>query len=100
MINNYKFVLAKPIKEIINSYLDNKKYKNINNLLIIDKTWKSIVGKTIAQNTKIKSYKNETLIIETKNSVWRNEISLQKNLIEKKLKLKLKQIKINKIILK
>ena len=71
--------------------------KKINETITIEKIWDEIVGDPIKKNTEIISFKNKTLIIKTSTPVWRNEISLQKTTILKKLQTKISQNKIKLI---
>lgn len=89
--------MAQELKEILNKYFQGKELKKINETIAIEKIWNEIVGDAIKKNTKIISFKNKTLIIKTSTPVWRNEISLQKTTILKKLQTKISQNKIKLI---
>jgi predicted nucleic acid-binding Zn ribbon protein len=89
--------VAQELKEILNKYFQGKELKKINETIAIEKIWNEIVGDAIKKNTKIISFKNKTLIIKTSTPVWRNEISLQKTTILKKLQTKISQNKIKLI---
>tara|TARA_B100000959_G_C14900659_1_gene590756 strand:- start:674 stop:952 length:279 start_codon:yes stop_codon:yes gene_type:complete len=89
--------VAQELKEILNKYFQGKELKKINETISIEKIWNEIVGDAIKKNTKIISFKNKTLIIKTSTPVWRNEISLQKTTILKKLQTKISQNKIKLI---
>ena len=52
----------------------------------ISTAWKNIVGKTISQNTEIKSIKNGKVTIKTANPIWRNELVFQKEDLLNRLK--------------
>ena len=69
---------AKPLKSILLKYLDKEPFKKINEIITIQKEWTNVVGKTISVNTEILEIKNKTLLIKTRNPVWRNELTLQK----------------------
>ena len=77
---------AKSIKDVLNKYLAGTNFKEIKENINIETTWKNNVGKTISNNTKIISYKKGTLSIKTSNSIWRNELSLQKQDLINKIK--------------
>lgn len=48
------------------------------------KKWKQIVGPAIASKTEPSHIRGKTLIVSVKNSVWMNELELQKkNLLNK-----------------
>lgn len=89
--------MAQELKEILNKYFQGKELKKINETITIEKIWDEIVGDPIKKNTEIISFKNKTLIIKTSTPVWRNEISLQKTTILKKLQTKISQNKIKLI---
>ena len=55
------------------------------------KLWGEIVGNKISKNTKPMSVKNGTLVIKTTNSVWKQELQIQKTEIIKKLNNRLKK---------
>jgi len=89
--------VAQELKEILNKYFQGKELKKINETITIEKIWDEIVGDPIKKNTEIISFKNKTLTIKTSTPVWRNEISLQKTTILKKLQTKISQNKIKLI---
>ena len=75
---------TKDIKQILDEYLKGTDFSEINNTISIQKAWEKTVGKPISKNTTIKSFRNGIITIRVSNSIWRNEISLQKqNLLEK-----------------
>ena len=90
----------KKIKEILADYLQGTNFNDINNIISIELIWEKIVGKPINNNTKIKSFKNGTIEINVSNSVWRNELSLQKNNLLEKLQNEEPNLNIKDIILK
>ena len=53
--------------------------------------WGEIVGNKISKNTEPISVKNGTLLIKTTNSVWKQELQIQKTEIIKKLNNKFKK---------
>mgnify|MGYP001197827067 CR=1 FL=1 len=89
---------ALSLKKILKDYLEGTNFKEINETISINKIWEEVVGEPISKNTKIISYKKQTLIIKASNPVWRNELSLQKNNLlenlQKKINKKIKTIKI------
>ena len=88
---------TKSIKEVLYNYLADTNFKEINEQINIETLWKNNVGKTISNNTKIISYKKGTLSIKTSNSIWRNELSLQKQDLINKIKEALPELKIKDI---
>ena len=76
---------AQPLKNILSEYLNREPIKKINNIINIQNIWTEVVGKTISINTEIIEVKNKTLLVKTKNPIWRNELSLQKTDLLKKL---------------
>ena len=91
---------TKSLKQILSDYLSGTDFVEINNTITIQKIWKKTVGKPINNNTKIKSFKNGTIEINVSNSVWRNELSLQKNNLLEKLQNEEPNLNIKDIILK
>ena len=55
------------------------------------KLWGEIVGNKISKNTEPTSVKNGVLVIKTTNSVWKQELQIQKTEIIKKLNKRLKK---------
>ena len=55
------------------------------------KIWGKTVGNKISKNTEPMSVKNGILVIKTTNSVWKQELQIQKTEIIKKLNKKLKK---------
>ena len=91
---------AKSIKEILSGYFEGSSLVEINKTINLEQAWKSIVGKTIAKNTKIIQLKKGTLTIKTKTPIWRNELSFQKQALLEKLQKKEPKLNIKEIILK
>ena len=76
----------KSIKDVLSDFLKGSNFKEINEAINISKAWKNIVGKTISQNTEIKSIKNGKVTIKTVNPIWRNELVFQKEDLLNRLK--------------
>ena len=55
------------------------------------KLWGEIVGNKISKNTEPESVKNGVLVIKTINSVWKQELQIQKTEIIEKLNKRLKK---------
>ena len=55
------------------------------------KIWGETVGNKISKNTEPMSVKNGILVIKTTNSVWKQELQIQKTEIIKKLNNRLKK---------
>ena len=77
---------AKPIKDLLSDYLKGSDFKQINNTINLNKSWKKIVGQTISQNTEVVDIKHGKILIKTSNSIWRNELMFQKEDLLKRLK--------------
>ncbi len=77
---------AKSINNLISDYLKGSDFKEINETINLNKSWKKIVGKTISNKTEIISIKNGKITIKTKNPIWRNELTFQKEALLNKLK--------------
>jgi len=62
------------INSVIDDYLSRSKFKKVrkDNLLFLK--YESIVGKVVAQNTKLLKLSNDTIYIVCKNSIWMNEL--------------------------
>ena len=90
----------KKLKHLLEDYLDGTDFKDINNTISIELIWEKMVGNPISSNTKIQSFKNGTIIINVSNSIWRNELSLQKPILLEKLQKKEPNLKIKELILK
>ena len=91
---------AKPIKDILSEYLKGTSLNDINETINIEHLWKNIVGSTISKNTEIIGIKKGTLTIKTSNPIWRNELSLQKTELLKKIKAINSELNIREIKLK
>jgi hypothetical protein len=88
----------KPIKEVLSNYLKGSNFKEINETIGVHTLWKTIAGELIDKNTEIISFKSGKLNIKTSNPIWRNELSLQKIDLLKKLKKAEPELKIDEII--
>ena len=91
---------VKRLKQILGEYLNGTDFKEINNTISIQNTWKKTVGKPINTNTNIESFKNGIIKIKASNPIWRNELSLQKQSLLEKLKKTEPSLNIKDIILK
>ena len=89
---------AKSIKEILSGYFEGSSLVEINKTINLEQVWKSIVGKTIAKNTKIIQLKKGTLTIKTKTPIWRNELSLQQTELINKINKTEQKFNITEII--
>ena len=72
---------TKSIKTLISNYFEEKKIKDIKEILFFEKEWKNIVGETISNNTKIIKFTNGILKIKASNPTWRNELEFQKSMV-------------------
>ena len=73
------------IKNLLSDFLNSKDFKAINDTISLTEAWKQNVGDPILKNTEILDFKNGKLIIKTSNTIWRNELSFQKNELLNKL---------------
>jgi len=87
----------KPIKDVLSDLLKGNNFKEINDSINISTAWIKIVGKTIAQNTKIKSINKGKITIETANPIWRNELFFQKEDLLNRLKKEEPELNIKEI---
>ena len=85
------------LKQVLKEYLEGTNFKQINETISMTRLWEKTVGEPILKNTKIISFKKETLTIQASNPIWRNELSLQKNDLLDKLQKHSNNDKINKI---
>ena len=88
---------AKQIKELLSNYFKGSNFKEINNTINLNNTWKQIVGKTISKNTEIVDIKNGKVSIKTTNPIWRNELTFQKEDLLQRLKKEAPEINIKEI---
>ena len=77
---------AKPIKDLLKDYLKGTDFKEINDTINLNKSWKKMVGGTISKNTEITSIKNGRITIKASNPIWRNELTFQKEDLLRKFK--------------
>ena len=56
---------AKVIKDLLSDYFKGSNFKEINEVINLNKTWNKIVGKTISKNTEIANINNGKIIIKT-----------------------------------
>ena len=91
---------TKQLKEILGEYLKGDDFKEINNTISIQIAWEKTVGNPIIKNSKIESFKNGIIKIKVSNPIWRNELSLQKQILLEKLQKKEPNLKIKDLILK
>ena len=88
---------AKPIKDLLSDYFKGSDFKEINETINLNKSWKKIVGKTISKNTEITGIKNGKITIKTSNPIWRNELTFQKEDLLNRLKKEEPEINIKEI---
>ena len=89
---------TKSIKDILSEYMEGSSLNEINKTINLEQIWKSVVGKTIFNNTEITHLKKGTLTIKTSNPIWRNELSLQKKDLIDKINNKESKFNIKEII--
>ena len=59
--------------------------------------WEQIVGPSVSKNCRAVEVRGNTLVIRARNAAWRNEISMQKDEILRKLNAELGSEKIRNI---
>ena len=77
--------MFKKINKEIFSFLKNKNLNNPEKRKKIETLWDKNIEEKIKKNTTILGFKKGVLTIKAKNSPWRNELSLLKEEIKKKL---------------
>ena len=77
--------MFKKINKEILSFLKTKNLNKETGRDDIEKIWEKTVEEKIKKNATILSFKQGVLTIGAKNPTWRNEISLLKEQIKKKL---------------
>ena len=87
----------KPIKAVLTDYLQGSNFKEINATISIGTIWINIVGKAIAKNTEIQSFKNGKITVKTSNPIWRNELIFQKEDLLSRLKKEEPELNIKEI---
>ena len=87
----------KPIKDVLTDYLQGSNFKEINATISIGTIWINIVGKAIAKNTEIQSFKNGKITVKTSNPIWRNELIFQKEDLLNRLKKEEPELNIKEI---
>ena len=88
---------AKSIKDLFSDYFKGSDFKEINETINLNKSWKKIVGKTISKNTEITGIKNGKITIKTSNPIWRNELTFHKQDLLDKIKKEEPGLNIKKI---
>ena len=79
-------IKARLIKDLLSDYFKGSDFKEINETINLNKSWKKIVGKAISQNTEIVNIKNGKITIKTTTPIWRNELTFQREDLLNKLK--------------
>ena len=71
------------IETIINQFFSKKETEEYNMFLQLKKNWDKKINKDIKNNAEVIDYKDETVIIKTKNPAWKNELVFFKEEIKK-----------------
>lgn len=74
------------IKDLIEGQLKNASIQKSYKAYPIWKNWEAIVGPAIAQKTNPDLVRGKTLVVSVENSVWMQELQLQKNNILEKIR--------------
>ena len=86
------------IKNLLSDFLNGNNFTAINDTISLTAAWKQSVGEPILKNTEILDFKNGKLIIKTSNSIWRNELSFQKNELLNRLQKAEPELNITEIV--
>lgn len=72
------------INSVIDDYLLRREIKKDHKLHLLLLKYEKIVGKTVAQNTKLLKFDKGTIYIVCRNSIWMNELlNMENNIISK-----------------
>ena len=71
------------LNQIIKKHINNKQEKEFEQFKKIENSWEKTQTKQMLKNTTIKDFKQGVLIIQTKNTSWRNELSFMKDQVKK-----------------
>jgi len=87
------------IGSVLNSMVaDIPELSGLKTILKILKAWNETVGEKLSRVTKVIKYENEILFVHVTSSVWRNEFFHIEEEIKSKLRGKLGNIKVKKIV--
>ena len=73
------------LKEILGSQVSETFFKKMHSLQSLQTIWQETVGEFISKHAKVLYAKEDKLFIGVSQSVWMNEINLQKSLILQKI---------------
>jgi len=73
------------MEESLNAMLDVSGLKGRKASLLIYRTWPRVVGKKIAENTRIETVNRNTLVVNVSSPVWMQELQFLKKMIVEKL---------------
>ena len=73
------------LEQLLNSILSQPQWQKQKRFYELKKYWYEIINHKIAQHTRPVSLKNEVFYIATSNSVWAQELSLQRHNLLRKL---------------
>ena len=75
--------MYKTIKAITKTIITKEQKKEYIKFLTIQRQWEKKIDKKTQKAAKIIDYSNKTIIIQTKNPSWKNEINFMKTEIKK-----------------
>jgi predicted nucleic acid-binding Zn ribbon protein len=73
------------VAEILKDQIDGLSGGRLNATIELQKNWLDIVGKSIAEHSKVLFIKNKCLHIGVENSTWLNELNLIKDKLSEKI---------------
>jgi predicted nucleic acid-binding Zn ribbon protein len=86
-----------PMNQLLAAFLDNKKWRNRLELHAVFKFWDATVGKEIAAVAQPSLIRGSTLWIKVADSVWMQQLHMQKMLLLEKINLQLPGAKLSDI---
>ncbi len=89
--------MLRSIKDLLNEFVKQHHLDEEVERKELEGVWKREMGMAISQNTKIVYFEKGVITVKTKTPVWRNELSLQKVEIIKKVNIKLNDNKVKDI---
>ncbi len=89
--------MTRMLKDILKEFFESREMPAEYDLGLVSRIWEKVMGDSIGRNAEVLSFKRGLLKIKTSNSVWRNELSLQKMEIIDQLNAELNEEKIRDI---
>lgn len=86
------------ISDVLETWLDKKKYKQKCRDFDAFHNWEKIVGNVIAKNTRPKNFYKDVLVIYVRNSAWTQELQFLKPQLLEKIRLEFPATKIRDLM--